>query len=377
MKLAPFLLDDWLAQKFSADPPVEYDLGASTGPVWTLRELLALEGEDTHERMLDTALSYTSPAGSKELREAIAGMEGVDPESVQIVTGAAEALLALFYLAAEPGANVVLPEPGFPTNAGTAESMGIGIRRYRLRAENQFRIDVDEIRQQVDRDTRFVLVNSPHNPTGAVLDDREMERLHDFCAERGVGFVSDQVYHPIYHGTPTRSAARLPHATVLGDFSKALCLSGLRTGWIIERDHARREQFRKARSYFTVSNTALGEPLAALAIRHREAIYGRAQRIARQNLALLDGFFAEFADVLRWVRPLGGMTAFPWLADGGDGRELCRRVLRHGVMLAPGDCFGMPGHFRVGFAASAERFAAGLERLAGALAHAQRSASPS
>jgi aspartate/methionine/tyrosine aminotransferase len=275
-----------------------------------------------------------------------------------------QALLALFYLAAEPNANIVVPEPGFPTNTVLPESLGIEIRRYRLRAENGFRIDPEEIRRQVDRNTSFVLVNSPHNPTGAVMTEAEMEGLHDFCAERGVGFVSDEVYHPIYHGAEMRSAARLPHATVLGDFSKALCLSGLRTGWIIERDAARRERFTNARSYFTVSNTAVGERLAALAIRHREAIYGRARRIAQPNLELLDRFFAAHQDIIRWVRPQGGMTAFPWLADGGDGREFCIRMAEHGVLMAPGDCFGMPAHFRVGFAASGEKFAAGMERAA-------------
>ena len=381
MQLAPFLLDAWLEQKFSADPPLEFDLGSSTGPVWTLRELLALDGEDAPERLLDTALSYTSPAGSAELRQEIARLQGVAPEHVQVVTGAAEALLLLFYLAAEPDANVVLPEPAFPTNAVLAESLGIEVRRYHLLAETGFRVDPDEICSQVDRNTRFVLVNSPHNPTGAVLDEAEMATLHDFCAVRGVGFVSDEVYHPIYHGPEMQSAARLPHATVLGDFSKALCLSGLRTGWMIERDRARRERFTNARSYFTVSNTALGERLGALAIRHRDAIYGRAQRIARDNLSLLDRLFAEHQSVLRWVRPAGGMTAFPWLADGGDGREFCRRLAKHGVLAAPGDCFGMPQHIRLGFAASGEKFAAGLERLSsmlrGAAGHRTRSAGPS
>ena len=80
---------------------------------------------------------------------------------------------------------------------------------------------------------------------------------------------------------------------MFGDFSKALCLSGLRTGWIVERDPARREQFTNARSYFTVSNTALGERLAALAIRQREAIYERARRVAGENLALLDALMAN------------------------------------------------------------------------------------
>jgi aspartate/methionine/tyrosine aminotransferase len=190
-----------------------------------------------------------------------------------------------------------------------------------------------------------------------------MESIHDFCAERGVMFVSDEVYHPIYHGVDLPSAARLPHATVLSDFSKALCLSGLRTGWIVEREPARRKALLTARNYFTICGTAMGERLAALAIRHRDAIYGRAIEVAGANLKRLDSFFERHSERLRWVRPLGGMTAFPWLADGGDGREFCVRAMRAGVLIAPGDCFGMPGHFRLGFAASGEKFAAGLEQL--------------
>jgi aspartate/methionine/tyrosine aminotransferase len=362
MRLPPFLLDQWLEQKFSADPPIEFDLGSSTGPIWTFRELLSLGGDV--DELLDTPLFYTPPAGSTELRTELARMEGVDPEHVLVMTGAAEALLILFYLAAEPGANVVLPSPGFPTNEAVARSLGLEVRRYTLRAADRFRVDLDEVRSLVDDATKLVLVNSPHNPTGAVLSEPDMEALHDFCAGRGVQFVSDEVYHPIYHGPAPRSAARLPHATVLSDFSKAFCLSGLRIGWMIEHDAGRRERCLNARSYFTVSGTVLGERLATLAARHREVIYDRARRIAQTNLGLLDAVFSEHADLLRWVRPAGGMTAFPWLASGVDTREFCRSVARHGVLVAPGDCFGMPAHFRLGFAASGDRFAQGIERFA-------------
>jgi aspartate/methionine/tyrosine aminotransferase len=362
MTLSPFLLDQWLEQKFSAKPPIEFDLGSSTGPTWTLRELLSLGGD--MEELLDTRLFYTPPAGSAELREELARMEGVDPESVLVMTGGAEALLILLHLAAEPGANVVLPNPGFPANLAVAQSLGLETRHYTLRASDNFQVDPDEIRKLVDRSTRLVLVNSPHNPTGSVLSEAVMETLHNFCAERGVQFVSDQVYHPIYHGPAMRSAARLPHATVISDFSKALCLSGLRIGWMIEPDAHRRRQYLNARSYFTVSSTVLGERLATLALRHREVIYGRTRRITAANLPLLDRLFADHAGVLRWVRPAGGITAFPWLANGLDGRDFCRRLAQSGVLLAPGDCFGMSSHFRLGFAASGERFAAGMERLA-------------
>jgi len=370
MKLTPFLLDQWLEQKFAADPPIEYDLGSSTGPAWTLRELLSLGGD--LEALLDTTLFYTPATGSEELRQEVARMQGVDPDQVQVVTGAAEALLLLFHAAAEPSANVVLPNPAFPSNTAVAESLGIEVRLYHLRAENGFRIDPDEIRRLTDRNTKLLLVNSPHNPTGTVLSESEMESLHDFCADRGVQFVSDEVYHPIYHGPAVRSAARLPHATVLGDFSKALCLSGLRVGWMIEQDARRRRDYLNARSYFTVSSTVLGERLAANALRHREAIYERASRIAEANLKLLEKVFAEHGDLLRWVRPAGGMTAFPWLVNGGDAREFCRGLARHGVLVAPGDCFGMPAHFRIGFAASGSRFGEGLARFSEAVGTAAR-----
>jgi aspartate/methionine/tyrosine aminotransferase len=371
MRLPPFLLDEWISRKFSADPPIEYDLASSTGPVWTFGELLALEpGAD--ERLLETPISYTNPRGSVELREEIARMYGADPDHVQVFTGGSEALLAMFFHAAEPGANVVLPYPEFPAYTALGESFRVEIRRYRLRAEAQFRIDIDEIRRLIDGNTRFVMMNSPHNPTGAVVDWEGMQALHDLCAARGVMFVSDEVYHPIYHGEGQPSAARLPHATVLSDFSKALCLSGLRTGWILEPDAARREVFRTAHNYFTVSNTAVGDPLAALAIRHREAIYDRARRITTANLSILDEFFARHADRLRWVRPAGGMTAFPWLAERGDARVFCEGLMRSGVLVVPGDCFGMPEHFRIGFAAAGEKFAAAIDRLDAAMGTAIR-----
>jgi aspartate/methionine/tyrosine aminotransferase len=362
MQLPPFLLDRWLEQKFIADPAIEFDLGASTGPVWTLRELLALEGGGA-ESLLDTALSYTHSSGTEELRREIAQLYGVPPEFVHVATGGAEALLILFYLAAEPGANVVLSRPCFPANAALAESLGLETRYYHLRAENAFRIDPDEIRSRIDDHTAFVLVNSPHNPTGSVIAPTDMAALRDFCAARGVALVGDEVYHPIYHGPEMPSAVSLEGVTVLGDFSKALCLSGLRIGWIVERDAARRDRFHNARSYFTASSTALSERLGVVALRHRDAIYGRARQVAQRNLDLLDGFFARHEAALGWVRPAGGLTTLGWLTNGADGREFCRRAMAHGVLLAPGDCFGMPRHFRLGFGASGERFAAALERL--------------
>src|SRR5262249_42110282 len=200
-----------------------------------------------------------------------------------------------------------------------------------------------------------------HNPTGATIGDDEMEALHDFTAERGIQLVSDEVYHPIYHGRQTKSAARLPHATVIADMSKAFSIPGVRTGWMIEHDAKRRQQYWTARAYFSISNTTTGEILSEIAIRKRDVVLGKAQEMAKRNLKLLESFMAEHQEVLGWIPPQGGMTAFPWLISGEDARPFCQAAADQGILLAPGDCFDSPPHFRFGFAAAADNFPRALD----------------
>jgi len=175
MRLKPFLLDIWLDQH---EHNIEFNLGASTGPTWTVKDLLALADDETRHRFLNHKLVYSRPAGADGLREAIAEMQGVPAEAVQVVTGASEAILALMWLAAEPGANVILPLPGYTTFSALPESLGLETRFYRLRRESGFRIDLDEIKRLADAKTKLILINSPHNPTGATVSDDELESLH-------------------------------------------------------------------------------------------------------------------------------------------------------------------------------------------------------
>ncbi|HEY6764923.1 MAG TPA: aminotransferase class I/II-fold pyridoxal phosphate-dependent enzyme [Candidatus Sulfotelmatobacter sp.] len=360
MQLKPFLLDMWL-DRYEHD--IEFNLASSEGPRWTLDEILSLTSEEERQRFMNHELGYSRPAGAEGLRTAIADMQDVDVDTVQVVTGASEALLILMWLAAEAGANVLLPQPGYPPFSALPESLGIEIRYYALRNENEFRIDLDEIKQLVDRNTKLILVNSPHNPTGATISDAELDSLHEFTASRGIQLVSDEVYHPIYHGRATRSASRLPHATVIHDFSKAFPLAGVRIGWMIEHDFKRRERYWNARTYFSISNNTAGERLAEIAMRQRDIILGRTQETATQNLRQLASFMSQHRDTLGWIPPRGGMTAFPWLVSGENSRHFCQAAAEQGILLAPGDCWDAPSHFRLGFAAMTDKFPDALGRL--------------
>ena len=360
MRLKPFLLDMWLD---TYEHGIEFNLAASTGPAWTLNEILNLANDEERERFLNHKVVYSRPAGAEGLRSAIAEMHGVDADAVQVVTGASEALLILMWLAAEPGANVILPQPGFTTFSALPESLRLETRYYGIRKENGFRIDVEEIKRLADRNTKLILVNSPHNPTGATISDAEMDSLHEFTSSRGIQLVSDEVYHPIFHGHPAKSAARLPHATVIHDFSKAFPLSGIRTGWMIEHNLKRRKDYWNARAYFSITNNTAGEFLAELAMRHRDVVLGRTQKVASENLRHLGRFMSEHQGTIGWVPPRGGMTAFPWLVSGEHSRAFCQAAAERGILLAPGDCFDAPQHFRLGFAAMAEKFPDALDRL--------------
>jgi len=155
MQLKPFLLDMWMA---TYEHEIEFNLAASEGPRWTLNEILSLASEGERQRFLNHDLVYSRPGGAEGLRAAIADMQDVNVDTVQVVTGASEALLILMWLAAEAGANVVLPQPGYTPFSALPQSLGIETRYYALRKENGFRIDLEEVKQMVDRNTKSILI---------------------------------------------------------------------------------------------------------------------------------------------------------------------------------------------------------------------------
>lgn len=371
MKLVPFVLEEWLAKYRDSVP---HHLGMSTGPKWTLAEIKALMTDAELAAFESTPLTYCASNGGEGLRTALASMYGADPEEILVLNGGAEALLVLFAVIDDPKANVVVPVPSFAPFVELPAALGIETRRYELKIEDGFALDVDAIVRLADVRTKLILVNTPHNPSGAAIDDAAIRELEAFAEPRGIQLVVDEVYHPIYHGEPRRSAGEYSRATVLGDFSKSFGLPGLRIGWLLERDAARRHRLMNAHNWFTVSTNMLGELLAEVATRRRETVFGRTLAVCRANLALLEEWIARHEDRLEWLRPVGSMTAFPRLRGERDARPFCIAAAERGVLLAPGDCFGAPAHFRIGFGVEMPRYAEALDILSDVLVEPRRRA---
>jgi DNA-binding transcriptional MocR family regulator len=287
MKLRPFLLDQWIAGHAGAALP--YNLGGSTGPSWTIEELLDLEPGST-DRLLRAPIAYQPSSGKLALREALAEMSGAAADDIVVTAGGAEALFLVFVVAAVPGGNVIVPSPGFPTYHAVPEALGLELRTYSMLDESGG-FEPVRIKDLIDTNTRLIVVNTPHNPTGATVSVDAMRALQELAVTRGVQLVVDEVFHPIYHGQPCASASALAHTTVIGDLSKAFALPGLRIGWIVEPDSARRVQYVNAREYLSVSNNVAGEFLAEIAVRNHRTIHQRTQAASAR--------FAHRAEVRR------------------------------------------------------------------------------
>jgi aspartate/methionine/tyrosine aminotransferase len=361
MELTPNLLDHWLAAYEFSDPPIRYNLASSTGPCWTLKDL-----ETLPIGRLDiggTRITYAPNEGARDLREAIAEYHAVDPDWVVVTTGASEALLALFCLASAPGANIVLPTPNFPAFGALAAAWQLQVKTYALRREGGYRQSAEDVLRAVDGHTVLVLVNTPHNPTGSVIERSEVGHLARALGERAVPLIVDEVYHPLYFGRDLGSTAGIDNVIVVGDMSKAMSLAGVRIGWLIDANAERRRRLIDARSYFTISGSPLSEAIATHALRNRAAILARLKDVASANLSILQEAIENAGDVLSWVPPTGGTTCFPWFTDGRDSRAFCERLVHDGVLVVPGDCFGEPNHIRVGYGAESDGFAAALDIL--------------
>jgi aspartate/methionine/tyrosine aminotransferase len=200
------------------------------------------------------------------------------------------------------------------------------------------------------------------------MPTHEQRKLAETLAARGIPLIVDEVYHPLYHGAPVASAATLPNTIVLGDFAKALSMPGLRIGWVVDADAQRRGALLDLRSYFTISCSPLSEAIGAHVLAHSGEVFARLQAVSGTNLALLAKFMHEHGEVLAWTPPAGGTTCFPWLRDGRDARPLCELLAREGVLVAPGDCFDMPAHFRIGVGALTSGYPEALDLFRAVLA---------
>ena len=362
MRLPAFELERFFARyEFTT----EYLLCASDCESMSIADLLALEG-GADLLFQQTWLGYTESQGNLSLRVAICGLyETVQPEHVLVHSGAEEAVFLFMHAALEPGEHVIVHSPCYQSLAEVARSIGCEVSEWKAREENNWAPDLDELAGMLRRNTRAIVINTPHNPTGWLMSQAEFLALHRMVRENGLLLFSDEVYRESEYDAETRLPAGCDqgdYTVSLGVTSKTYGLPGLRIGWVATRNREILDRMTALKDYTTICSSAPSEYLAEVGLRQRHKLIERNLEILGANAALADDFFQRHADQFQWVRPRAGSVAFPKLLQGNVD-EFCDELVRKaGVLLAPGSIFGDEGnHFRIGL--GRKNFPEGLGRL--------------
>lgn len=350
--MPPFELERYFAEHEFGAPLL---LCASDVEPFGLTEVLALADEECRRLWDGLSLAYTESAGHPLLRAEIAGLyPGLDADDVLVFSGAEEAVFCLAGAALAPGDHAVVVWPAYQSLHEAARGAGAEVGLVELRHEEGWALDLDAVRAAVRPRTRAIIVNFPHNPTGAHLSRRQLEGLVEIAEDAGANLICDEVYRWLEHepGGLLPSGAKVSARGVsIGVMSKTLALPGIRIGWVATRDRELLRRLAELKDYTTICNGAPSEVLALIALRRLGDVIARTRAIVDPNLALLHDAFGRIGETLEWVPPRAGSTCFPRLADGTAAADFARDLLdAEGVLLLPGSVYGHPGeHLRLGF----------------------------
>ncbi len=323
---------------------------------------------------------YTAVGGVIALRKAIAewhaGQFGSAYESAECIacTGGKHALFNALHVLLNPGDEVLIPVPywvTFPDIVRYANATPVFVP---TRADEGFRLTAAAVERAITPRTRMLIVNSPNNPSGAVIPPAEFERIYQACRARGIWLASDECYsHFTYGAAKPYSVAGLPdskpHVIVIGSLSKTFAMTGWRLGYVLG-PRPLVDAVSKLQSQSTSNPTSISQYAAIEAMRGTmEPCKAMLAEYARRRERILAGMAAIPGVVCN--APEGAFYVFPNIEEllggrvGANTMEVARNLLHTAhVAVVPGDAFGMPGHLRFSYATSMERIEEGLRRLA-------------
>ncbi len=349
MNLPPFKLERYFAKyEFNT----EFLLCSSDCEAMSVADLLAFE-EGAAEKLQNVWLGYTESQGSPALRREICNLyTSMQPEDILVHAGAGEAIYLFMYAAFQAGDHVIVHSPGYQSLAEVARAVGCDVSPWLAREENGWALDMEELRHLMRTNTKGIVINTPHNPTGYLMSRADFEELNKFAQENNLILFSDEVYRESEYDPSMRLPAACDmgeHAVSLGVTSKTYGLAGLRIGWIATKNKKIYQNMASLKDYTTICNSAPSEFLAEVAMRHREKLAERNLEIIKYNLAVIDELFTHHASLFTWVRPQAGSMGFPRLLKG-DVEEFCDNLVRKaGVLLLPGTMYeDSRNHFRLG-----------------------------
>lgn len=343
-----FKLEQYFAEfEFTA----KYLLSSSDCEPLGLSEVLQMADNKSLNLWDSLKLAYTESLGLPLLRKEIAKQySGISAEQI-IVLGPQEGIFLAMNTLLNSGDEVVVTFPGYQSLYEVAIDKKCSVEFWKPNADHQF--NLDDLEQLLSHKTKLLVINFPHNPTGALISKNDFEKIVALCREMNIILFSDEMYRNLEYQQEHRLpsvAETYENSLTLCGMSKSYALPGLRLGWLVVHDPELLKAIQEMKDYTTICPPAPSEILALIALRNRQAIFDRNLSIIQKNISLMEEFTNNFSDIIRWIPPVAGSIAFPELLLDKDIEKFCRCLVeKTGVMLLPGSVYDYPGrYFRVG-----------------------------
>jgi aspartate/methionine/tyrosine aminotransferase len=351
MNLPPFKLERYFSRYEFAAP---YLLSSSDCEPLTLEYLLSIADSGSRKLWADLTLGYTESNGHPQLREEIAQLyEKVTPDEILISVPEEGIFIALNVLLSS-GDHVIVTYPGYQSLYQVAESLGCRVTHWQPEENKGWYFDPEFLESQITPQTKMIIINFPHNPTGSLPERCIFEKIISIAEKSGIYILSDEMYRGLEYSPENRLPAACdisPLAISLSGMSKVYGLAGLRLGWLATRNHKIYTRLASFKDYTTICNSAPGEILALMALRAGKTIITEQRNRISRNLNLLRAFFIRHQDLFSWNEPQAGTIGFVRLRTDLSSTEFCRKTVeKSGVLLLPSSVYDYgESHFRVGF----------------------------
>lgn len=363
MKIKPFQLERYFAQyEFTA----KYLLSCSDCEPLQLSEVLEMANSESLKLWNNLKLAYTESSGHPLLKEEIAKLHtSISPDEINVMVPE-EAIFVAMNCILKKGDHVVCTFPGYQSLYEIANSLACEVSGWQPNYKRGCKFDVEELKALIRKDTKLVVINFPHNPTGATISKNELIEIIELCRQNNTLLFSDEMYRFLEYDEKDRlpSACDLyENAISLFGMSKSFALPGLRIGWLSSKNQKLVKEIGDFKDYTTICNNAPSEILSIIALQNKQQILERNLQIISENLKLLDTFFKIHDKLFSWTRPIAGPISFPELNANIPVEEFCKKLVeQEETMLLPATVYGFEGNFfRIGFART--NLNEGLKRL--------------
>jgi aspartate/methionine/tyrosine aminotransferase len=329
----------------------------------------------------DLLLQYGDHLGLPRLREQVAG-PGLSPGDVLVTAGAAPALFIVASALVQPGDHIVVLRPNYATNLETPGAIGADVEYLDLSFDDGWALDPERIASALRPETRLVSLTYPHNPTGAMLERSQLDRIVEIVdAHPSAHVLLDETYRELAYAEPLPQIASLSERALgVGSMSKVFGMPGLRIGWVTCRDPQLQETLLAAKEQILLAGATIDEELAARVLEARPRLLPLIRGKIERHLGIVRDWVAG-QDVFEWVEPRAGVVGFVRIRDGVevDPDAFYASLLRdHGTYVGPGHWFDQDRRsFRLGFAwPETGELNRGLEALSNAVTRAGARAAP-